>query len=235
MFTGIIEAMGEVESASGAAAGRRVRIHAASLAPQLRAGESIAVNGVCVTVVEQDVAGFSFDAGPETLRRTNLGRLQPGDRVNLERSLRVGDRLSGHWVQGHVDGLGRVAERRRLDGTGNASDPDNKHESLLTPDGTGGFEYVRFECAAELTRLMVPRGSIAVDGVSLTVTEVAAEGFSAMLIPFTLAHTTLGLRQVGDAVNLETDILAKHAARLMEAAIGRPPELPLPGGRITTA
>jgi riboflavin synthase len=154
----------------------------------LAPGESVAVNGACLTVVARDDRTCRFQAGPETLRRTNLGELQAGARVNLERALRVGDRLGGHLVQGHVDGLGRVASRRRQ----------------------GEWEVVWFSCPAELAAQMVSKGSVTVDGVSLTVVEVTADGFSVALIPHTLAQTTLGFKGPGASVNLETDVLAKY-------------------------
>jgi riboflavin synthase len=138
-------------------------------------------------------AEFDFDIGPETLLKTNLGKLEVGNRVNLERSLRVGDRLGGHFVQGHIDGVGTIGSRHRQ----------------------GEWEDVWFRCPPELTRFMVPKGSIAVDGVSLTLVNVEANRFSIMLIPHTQAMTTLGFKQPGDMVNLETDILAKHVAKLL--------------------
>ncbi len=159
----------------------------------LAIGESIAVNGACLTVVGFFGKEFDFEIGPETLRKTNLGTLKPGDRVNLERSLKVGDRLGGHFVQGHVDAVGTIDARIR----------------------NGDWEVVWFRCPAELTRLMVPKGSIAVDGVSLTLVNVEAERFSVMLIPHTQAMTTLGFKVAGDAVNLEADMLAKHVAKLL--------------------
>jgi riboflavin synthase len=192
MFTGLVESLGTVTRVADAGAGRRL-IVSDRLAASLAVGESIAVNGVCLTVVVLRGDEFDFDIGPETLRRTNLGTLKPGDRVNLERSLRVGDRLGGHFVQGHIDGVGTIDTRHRQ----------------------GEWDDVWFRCPAELTRLMVPKGSIAVDGVSLTLVNVEAERFSVMLIPHTQVMTTLGLKQPGDAVNIETDMLAKHVAKLL--------------------
>jgi riboflavin synthase len=146
-------------------------------------------------VVQRDARTCSFQAGPETLRRTNLGELQAGDRVNLERSLRAGDRLGGHIVQGHVDGVGRIDER--------------------VP--RGDWESVWFACPPELAAQLVTKGSVAVDGVSLTVVDVERDRFSVALIPHTLAVTTLGLKQAGAAVNLETDILAKYVWKYLES------------------
>jgi riboflavin synthase len=188
MFTGLVEALATVRQIEADGAGRHLILTAPNLASELQVGESVAVNGACLTVVEHDAQTCRFQAGPETLARTNLGELLPGDRVNLERALRVGDRLGGHWVQGHVDGLGRIAERVRQ----------------------GEWEVVWFTCPPPLAAQMVPKGSVAVDGVSLTLVDVAAERFSVALIPHTLSHTTLGFKQPGATVNLETDILAKY-------------------------
>ena len=187
MFTGLVEALAPVERVDAEGGGRAVVV-AAPFAGELALGDSVAVNGACLTVVAHDAVRCRFQAGPETLRRTNLGGLRPGDRVNLERALRVGDRLGGHLVQGHVDGLGRVRDRTRQ----------------------GEWEVVWFACPAELAAQMVPKGSVTVDGVSLTLVDVTADAFSVALIPHTLARTTLGFKRPGDAVNLETDILAKY-------------------------
>jgi riboflavin synthase len=188
MFTGLIEALGTIRLVEADVVGRRLVIAAPSLASELALGESVALNGTCLTVVERGPDTCHFQAGPETLGRTNLGELVPGDRVNLERALRVGDRLGGHLVQGHVDGLARVVQRIRQ----------------------GEWELVWFHCTADLTAQMVPKGSVAVDGVSLTLVDVAADRFSVALIPHTLANTTLGFKQAGTTVNLETDLLAKY-------------------------
>ncbi len=187
MFTGLVETLGTVRQLSSEGAGRRLII-AADFAGELALGESVAINGTCLTVVAHDAATCSFQAGPETLVRTNLGELRPGDRVNLERALCLGDRLGGHLVQGHIDGVGRIAERRR----------------------DGDWETVWFDCPGELAQQMVSKGSVAVDGVSLTVVDVTETGFSVALIPHTLANTTLGFKKTGATVNLETDLLAKY-------------------------
>jgi|SRR5947209_6117763 len=192
MFTGLVESLGVVARAENVAAGRRLTVRDA-MGPQLAIGESVAVNGACLTVVELRGDEFAFEVGPETLLKTNLGALKTGDQVNLERSLKVGDRLGGHFVQGHVDAVGTIDARVR----------------------NGDWEDVWFRCPAELTRLMVPKGSIAVDGVSLTLVNVESERFSVMLIPHTQAVTTLGFKKAGDAVNLEADMLAKHVAKLL--------------------
>lgn len=195
MFTGLVETLGTVRRLTADDAGRLLVIAEPRIAPELQVGESVAVNGTCLTVVQRDSESFAFQAGPETLRRTNLGELALGDRVNLERALRLSDRLGGHFVQGHIDGVGRIADRQRQ----------------------GDWETVWFSCAPELTRCMVSKGSVAVDGISLTVVDVAADRFSVALIPHTLALTTLGFKPVGAAVNLETDILAKYVAKLTGA------------------
>src|SRR5205085_86238 len=178
--------------------GRLLEIAERRLAPELARGESVAVNGVCLTVVDISAETFRFQVGPETLRLTNLGDVKPESRVNLERSLQAGDRLGGHIVQGHVDGLGRIEKR----------------------DRQGDWEMISFSCPRELTRQMVRKGPIAVDGVSLTLVDVTALGFSIALIPHTLAATTLGYKQPGESVNLETDVFAKYVAKYLE---GRDP------------
>jgi riboflavin synthase len=187
MFTGLVETLGRIERVQPAGAGRRLTL-SAPLVEGTRLGDSIAINGACLTVVAIQGEELSFEAGPETLQRTNLGELRPGDRVNLERALRLGDRLGGHLVQGHVDGVGRVAERRRQ----------------------GEWEVVWFESPANLAEQMVSKGSVAVDGVSLTVVDVTSDRFSVALIPHTLAVTTLGFKGPGASVNLETDLFAKY-------------------------
>jgi riboflavin synthase len=199
VFTGLVEALGEVREVRDEGPGRRLVVAEGRLAGELTLGESVAVNGVCLTVVAHEGSAFAVEVGPETLARTNLGGLQPGERVNLERALRVGDRLGGHWVQGHVDGVGRIAERR--------------------PDGP--WETVWFACPHDLSRYMVPKGSVAVDGISLTLVEVRPEGFSVMLIPHTLAATTLGFKAPGTAVNLETDLLAKYLWQWAQPLLAR--------------
>jgi riboflavin synthase len=195
MFTGLVETLGTLEALTPEGAGSRLTVRAADIAGQTVPGESVAINGACLTVVARDETSFAFQAGPETLARTNLGALRAGDRVNLERSLRVGDRLGGHLVLGHVDAIGAVDERR--------------------PDGE--WLTVWFRCPPALTAEMVSKGSVAVDGVSLTLVDVTADRFSVALIPHTLAQTTLGFKQPGDAVNLETDVLGKYVVKYLRS------------------
>jgi riboflavin synthase len=194
MFTGIIEILGTVMELREHNSGRRLVLSHAGLARELRPGDSLAVNGVCLTVVAVEGEHLHFDLAPETLSRTNLGSLSPGQPVNLERPVRLGAPLGGHWVQGHVDGLATVLSRQ--------------HQQ--------DFDLVWFTCAPELLAYMVPKGSVALDGVSLTLVEVQPDRFSVALIPYTLAHTTLGLRRVGETVNLEVDILSKYVRRAVE-------------------
>jgi riboflavin synthase len=194
MFTGLVEALGVVRELSFDGAGCRLSVAEPSLAADLVLGESVAVNGACLTVVAHDAATFAFQVGPETLHRTNLGALRLGDRVNLERSLRMGDRLGGHLVQGHIDSVGTVAER--------------------IPQGE--WVTVWFSCPSELAAQMVPKGSVAVDGVSLTLVDVGRDRFSVALIPHTLLHTTLGFKEAGALVNLETDLLAKYVFKALQ-------------------
>jgi riboflavin synthase len=201
VFTGLVEALGRVENVVEENSGRRFRLSWPGLAESLTLGESIAVNGCCLTVVSFEGNTFDVQAGPETLLRTNLGTKAAGDSVNLERSLRVGDRLGGHFVQGHVDATASLVQRR--------------------PDGE--WEFLAFTIDPAWTPLMVPKGSIAVDGVSLTLVDVEPARFSIMLIPHTLAVTTMGTLKAGDLVNVETDMLAKHVRKLlggMSAATG---------------
>lgn len=188
MFSGLVEILGTIDRVVDEGAGRCLVVAAPAIAAELRLGDSVAINGTCLTVVASDLCTCTFEAGPETLRLTNLSELRSGDRVNLERALKLSDRLGGHIVQGHVDGMGRIAERQRQ----------------------GPWETVWFSCPAELTEQMAPKGSVAVDGVSLTLVDVAGDRFSVALIPHTLEHTTLGHKSVGATVNLETDILAKY-------------------------
>jgi riboflavin synthase, alpha subunit len=196
LFTGIIEEVGKVAGVEHRGDSAVLRIAARRIAEDLAHGASIAVNGVCLTVVGWDERGIDFDVMGETLKRSVIGTLSPGDRVNLERAVRVDARLDGHVVQGHVDGTGVVLSR--------------------TPGEA--WESVRFGLPAELARFVAEKGSIAVDGVSLTVTAVGPDWFEVGLIPETLRATTLGGKAAGDPVNLEVDVLAKYVARLLETS-----------------
>ena len=193
MFTGIVEELGEVEAVTDLDDSVRLRVRGPLVVADAGHGDSISVNGVCLTVVESGEGAFSADVMRETLDRSSLGALQPGDPVNLERSLRVDGRLGGHVVQGHVDGTGTVLER------------------IPSPH----WEVVRVSLPVDLARYVVLKGSVAVDGVSLTVSALDDESFSVSLIPTTLALTTLGRAPVGAVVNLEVDVLAKYVERLM--------------------
>jgi riboflavin synthase len=195
MFTGIVEGTGTVAALAVAdgGGGARLEVEAPFLAGDLRLGESVAVNGCCLTVAEPTPGGFAADLVAETLRRTALGGLAAGDAVNLERPLALGGRLGGHLVQGHVDGVARVLERK--------------------PVGEG--EEVRVELPPDLERYVVEKGSIAVDGVSLTVAGVGPGWFAVALVPHTLEVTTLGDRRPGDPVQLEVDVVAKYVERLV--------------------
>lgn len=194
MFTGLVEAVGHVVHIESGAASRRIRVDT-GLGKDVAVGDSVSVSGVCLTVTEKDDAGLYADVGPETARITTLGLLAPGHAVNLERSMRADGRFGGHFVQGHVDGTGTVDAVRR-DG----------HAHWLTI----GFPR-------ELARLFVPKGSVAVDGVSLTIATLLEEQFEVMIIPFTWEATTLSSRQPGDPVNLECDMIGKYVARAIEA------------------
>jgi riboflavin synthase len=204
MFTGIIEGTGTVAALVAAPEGTwaRLEVEAGWLAGELRLGDSVAVNGCCLTVAAPTAAGFAADVVAETLRRTALGRLEPGARVNLERPLPLGGRLGGHLVQGHVDGLAAV-----LEGSGGTE--------TAPPDDRAGRE-LRIELSADLERYVVEKGSIAVDGVSLTVAGIGPGWFAVALVPHTLEVTTLGERAPGDQVQLEVDMIAKYVERLVQ-------------------
>ncbi|HVE67278.1 MAG TPA: riboflavin synthase [Solirubrobacteraceae bacterium] len=190
MFTGLVHSTGAV----GGVAGGRLTVET-PLGAELAPGDSVAVNGVCLTAAEVTPGGFAADVMDETLRRSSLGRLGPGDPVNLELALRAADRLGGHVVQGHVDGLGRVRDVR----------------------DEGFARVVTVEADPALLRYVAEKGSIAVDGVSLTVSALEDEAFAVSLIPETLERTTLGRVRAGDEVNLEVDVLAKYVERLIDA------------------
>jgi riboflavin synthase len=194
MFTGLVEALATVVAVEDRPPGKRLTLHLPRIAAEAAVGESIALNGCCLTVIDRSGETLAFDAGPETLSRTNLGRLVPGNQVNVERSLKLGNRLGGHLVTGHIDAVGKLDERI---------------------DQADWCTCV-FRVPAELTRQMASKGSVAVDGVSLTLVDVERDRFSVALIPHTLAVTTLGNLRVGDQVNIETDLLAKYVARQVQ-------------------
>jgi riboflavin synthase len=196
VFTGIVEELGELLSRRERPDAACFTISAPLTGSDARAGDSISVNGVCLTVVDVQDGQFSADVIGETLRRSSLGAARPGDRLNLERAAKLGDRLGGHLVQGHVDGTGTVLSR------------------TAPQDGTP-WELIRIGLPAGLASYVVEKGSIAVDGVSLTVIEVGGDEFSVGLIPTTQQLTTLGLRRPGELVNLEVDIIAKYVERMM--------------------
>ena len=213
MFTGIVEELGEVVSVEGRADSSRIRLRGRVVTDGARHGDSIAVNGVCLTVVdtpEQSAATpqeFTADVMAETLKRSNLGGLKPGSRVNLERAMALGARLGGHLVQGHVDATGTLLARS---------------PGARGADGQPQWEVLRFSLPAAISRYLVDKGSITVDGVSLTVVQAGGDWFTVSLIPTTLALTTLGLKQPGDPVNLEVDVLAKYVERLLGAGVPTP-------------
>jgi riboflavin synthase len=196
MFTGIVEELGQVAALDGG----RLRITSSKVLDGAHVGDSIAVDGCCLTVSQLGAGWWEADLSDETLRRTTLGELRPGDDVNLERPVRLQDRLGGHIVQGHVDGVATLLSRT----------PGERTDEL------------RFSLAPDLARYVVEKGSITVDGVSLTVAGVSDDAFTVALIPTTLSHTTLGIRQPGDTVNLEVDVVAKYVERLTAGYNGAP-------------
>jgi len=202
VFTGIVEELGEVTAVEKLGDASRFRLRGRVVTEGARHGDSIAVNGVCLTVVDLGDGEFTADVMAETLNRSSLGALDTGSRVNLERPMAVGGRLGGHIVQGHVDGTGRIVERRISE----------------------NWEIVKVSLPAELARYVVEKGSITVDGVSLTVVEAGPDYFTISLIPTTLALTTLGIKEPGDPVNLEVDVIAKYVERLLGHPAQEPEE-----------
>ena len=193
MFTGIIEELGVVSKIKLAADSAELSIKAKKVLEETRLGDSIAVNGVCLTVIQLGIREFTVDVMAETLTKTALAQLEPGSKVNLERALQLFSRLGGHLVSGHVDDIGTI---KRITAAGIAA----IYEISISPD---------------LSSFIIPKGSIAIDGISLTVVQAEKDFFSVSLIPHTSAHTTLGLRKVGEQVNLETDIIGKYIASLI--------------------
>ena len=198
MFTGLVEGLGTIAEVVAEGPGTRLAISPpATMLERTSPGDSVAINGCCLTVVAAYAGRWTFQAGPETLSRTNLGLLRPGDTVNLERALAADARLGGHFVQGHIDGCGAV-------------------ERILRE---GPWVTIWFRAPADLTAQMVSKGSVAVDGVSLTLVAVEAERFSVALIPHTLQVTTLGTRREHDRVNIETDILGKYVQKMLSSRV----------------
>lgn len=200
MFTGIVEQVGAVERAAPQAEGMELAVRAGEIAAAAQPGDSVSVNGACLTVERAEGELFVAQVVPETLERTTLGSLRAGDPVNLERPLAAGARLHGHFVQGHVDGVERITQHIR---------------------GSQGVR-VTVSLARELAPYVAPKGSIAVDGTSLTVVEMGAGHFSFALVPYTMDHTILGRKGPGDEVNVEVDILAKYVRRMLEPQEGQP-------------
>jgi riboflavin synthase len=194
MFTGIIEGLGTVAGLRPVGRGRRIAVTADFDLDGTRIGDSIAVNGACLTAVTIDGRRFEADVAPETLSKTTFGSSRVGERVNLERALRLGDRLDGHLVSGHIDGCGKIKSRRKLDNA----------------------EIVTLEIPEHLARYLIPKGSVAVDGTSLTVNQLSGSHFDVSIIPHTAYLTTVGFKPEGAAVNIETDMIGKYVARLLQ-------------------
>lgn len=193
MFTGLIEATGRIESLLATPAGGHLRVRT-PMGAELRLGDSVAVNGVCLTVTQQEADLFAADVSPVTLEVTSLGKLKPGRVVNLERPVRADARMGGHFVLGHVDAVGRIATWRR----------------------DGEAHWLEVEIPPVLAPLVIARGSVAVDGISLTIAALGQDRIALQIIPFTFAHTSLAQAEVGDPVNLEADVLGKYVIRLLE-------------------
>lgn len=205
MFAGIVEEMGAVKSLEKTLAGTRLAILASSVLDDLPIGASISVNGACLTVVKRDDKEFYADVSTETMGVTNLGKLSAGSPVNLERAMKLNERIGGHLVAGHVDGVGTLRERRQ--------------------EGNG--IVLTFEAPTDVLRYCIPKGSITVDGVSLTINEVRGRSFSVMIIPHTAKVTTLGIKQPGDTVNLESDLIGKYVERMLQERGHLPPKAEL--------
>jgi len=195
MFSGIVEALGKVAAVISEPPGCKIVVEDKKIAAQVEVADSVAINGCCLTVIEKAGDTFAFQAGPETLARTNLGELAAGSPVNLELALKVDSRLGGHFVSGHIDG----------------------QAELVKINDMGDWADYYFRIPKELARQMASKGSVAVDGVSLTLVQCEPDLFSVALIPYTLSVTTLGSKKVGNKVNIETDILAKYVQRLYES------------------
>ncbi|RMH08592.1 MAG: riboflavin synthase [Nitrospirae bacterium] len=204
MFSGLVEEMGAVKTVDRTLGGTKLSVLASVVLEDLRVGDSVNVSGVCVTAVHVDEEGFSIDLSTETLKKTTLGLLQVGDPVNLERALKLHERIGGHLVTGHVDGVGVIRTRRQEENT-----------ILMT-----------IEAPSELLRYCLPKGSITVDGVSLTINAVTEKAFDVAIIPHTAQVTTLGLKGPGEQVNLETDLIGKYVERLLQGSGYGSPKAP---------
>lgn len=202
MFTGIVEEMGVVKAVDRSLAGTRLRLFAKLILDDLPLGASVSVNGACLTVVDVDAQGFAVDVSPETLSVTTLGELATGDPVNLERAMKLNERIGGHLVSGHVDGVGAVVARQQ----------------------DGNAVVLTIEAPPEIMRYCVPKGSMTVDGISMTVNEVRDRSFTLAVIPHTAQNTTLGMKQAGARVNLESDLIGKYVERLLQERRQLPPK-----------
>jgi riboflavin synthase len=202
MFTGIIEGLGTISGIRPSGQGKRLTIDADYALDQTKIGDSIAVNGACLTVVKVNLRRFEADLSPETLEVSTFERLKPGDRVNLERAMRLSDRIDGHLVLGHVDGIGVIKQREKV----------------------GNAVMVTIGVPETLSRYMIHKGSIAIDGISLTINACEPEQITVSIIPHTAEKTTIGIKQNGDAVNIETDMIGKYVERFTQAGT-------VPGGK----
>jgi len=205
MFTGIVEEMGAVTAVEKTLAGTRLTILAATVLSDLRIGDSVSINGTCLTVVTKGERNFAVEVSPETLSVTTLGHLTTGAPVNLERAMKLNERIGGHLVAGHVDGVGTIRGRHQ----------------------EGNAIFFTIEAPHEILRYCVVKGSITVDGISLTVNDVTEKGFSVAIIPHTAKVTTLGLKQPGDSVNLESDLIGKYVERLLQERNQLPKSIPV--------
>jgi riboflavin synthase len=209
MFTGIIEGLGTVSAMASSGAGRRLAVESDFALDQTKIGDSISVSGACLTVVKLDAKRFEVDISPETLAKTTFGNIRIGDRVNLERALRLSDRLDGHLVSGHIDGVGTILHREQI----------------------GNAILVTIGASKETTRYMIAKGSVAVDGISLTINSSTDNEFGASIIPHTAKTTTIGVKRIGDPVNIETDMIGKYVERfLSQPGSGKSKDLPEKSG-----
>lgn len=202
MFTGIVEEMGVVKAVDKTLAGTRLRLLAKQILDDLPLGASVSVNGACLTVADVDDQGFAVDVSPETLSVTTLGELATGDPVNLERAMKLNERIGGHLVSGHVDGVGAIAARQQ----------------------EGNAVVLTIEAPPEILRYCVTKGSVTVDGISMTINGIRDRTFTLAVIPHTAQHTTLGVKQAGARVNLESDLIGKYVERLLQERRQLPPK-----------